>query len=70
MAAPARIELTRHYHELSATDTDAVIQTVADLIVSYLKGDSGLLQHASAETFTRALTPPAATDAQQKETRS
>lgn len=53
MAVPAQIELRRHYRKLSEKDTDAVVQTVADLIVSYLKrnpGPCGAHQTASATT--------------------
>ncbi len=40
MPAPPPIELTRHYHELSETETDEVVEAVADLIVNFLKGSA------------------------------
>jgi len=32
------IELKRHYHKLSEKETNEVVETVADLIVNFLKG--------------------------------
>jgi hypothetical protein len=41
---PASIELKRHYHELSEKETNEVVETVADLIVNFLKGKRDLGQ--------------------------
>ena len=41
MSAFAQIELRRHCRKMSEKDTDAVVQAVADLIVSYLKRNPG-----------------------------
>ena len=40
MPTTASIELKRHYHELSEKETNEVVETVADLIVNFLKGKS------------------------------
>jgi dihydroneopterin aldolase len=35
---PAPLEIKRHYSELSEKETADVVETVADLIVTFLKG--------------------------------
>lgn len=68
MAAPAQIALRRHFHEMSEKDADAVVQTVADLIVSYLKRNSESLRRATATPAASGPNPPTATVAQVRET--
>jgi len=46
MAAHAQFEIKRHYSDLSEKETDAVVGTVADLIVTYLKKRSESSQPA------------------------
>ena len=48
MATP-RIELKRHYRELSEAETDELVGIVADLIVTFLKGSRESAQPPSAE---------------------
>ena len=60
--APAQIDIRRHYHKLSEKDTDAVVQTVADLIVSYLK------RNPVPRDTTSGLGPTTGADAPKKET--
>ena len=38
MSTPPTIELKRHYHTLSEKETTEVVEAVADLIVTFLKG--------------------------------
>jgi len=35
---PRTIQLKRHYHTLSEKETNEVVEAVADLIVTFLKG--------------------------------
>lgn len=53
MSAPTRIDITRHYGELSEKDTDAVVKAVAGLIVDYLKTDRQSGQETSAAPHQR-----------------
>jgi ribosomal protein L12E/L44/L45/RPP1/RPP2 len=46
--APAAIEIKRHYRELSEKETQEVVEAVADLIVTFLKGRSGPARPACA----------------------
>jgi len=52
MAARAKIAMHRHLHAMSEKDVDAVVQSVADLIVSYLS--------KNPESVHRAAPTPAA----------
>jgi len=38
MPTPAQLKIKRHYSELSEKETDEVVETVADLIVTFLDG--------------------------------
>ena len=38
MATTTPIKLTRHYRQLSEEETSALVEAVADLIVTFLKG--------------------------------
>lgn len=49
MPAPAAIEIKRHYRELSEKDTQEVVEAVADLIVTFLKGRFGPARGAEAK---------------------
>ncbi len=61
MPASASIEVKRHYGELSEKQTDEVVDVVADLIVSFLKGqgqhdpsrDNGYERPPGPLSFTR-----------------
>ncbi len=53
MTTPAPLAIVRHYRELSEKDTTAVVQSVADLIVSYLKANPNAGQPASSGPKTR-----------------
>ncbi len=48
MATTTSFELKRHHTELSEKETDEVIATVADPIVTFLKGSGGADQRESA----------------------
>ena len=48
MATTIPIELTRHYRELSEEETAALVEAVADLIVTFLKGSRASVQPPSA----------------------
>ena len=49
MSAQPPIEVRRHYSELSEEETNAVVGTVADLLVNYLK-KTGFAQAAAADS--------------------
>lgn len=42
MGTPPQMNLRRHFHTLSDKDAETVVQTVADLIVDYLKRNPGV----------------------------
>ena len=41
MPTPAQLQIKRHYSELSEKETADVVETVADLIVTFFKGRHG-----------------------------
>lgn len=49
MSAPAAIEIKRHYRELPEKETQEVVEAVADLIVTFLKGRSRPARGAEAK---------------------
>ena len=54
MSTRPSFDVKRHFTELSEKETDAVIGTVADLVVNYLKKRRGFAQPAPADaTATR-----------------
>lgn len=53
MAAREQIAMHRHLHTMSEKDVDAVVQTVADLVVGYLSRNPEAL-HRAAPTPTAA----------------
>lgn len=67
MASPPRMELRRHYHQMSEKDADAVVQTVADLIVSYLKKHPGTLPRPASTAASPCQSQPATTALHAKE---
>lgn len=52
MVTPTRFAIKRHYRALSEKETDAVVGAVADLIVTYLKKQSGLACPGEATATT------------------
>ena len=48
MATTTSIELKRHHTVLSEKETDEVIATIADMIVTFLKGSGGAVQRVCA----------------------
>lgn len=48
MPTPQPIELKRHYHTLSEKETQGVVEAVAELIVTYLKGRRQVAQPQEA----------------------
>jgi len=67
VASPPRMELHRHYHQMSEKDEDAVVQSVADLIVAYLKRHPGSLVRAASTAATPHPDQPATTAMHTKE---
>lgn len=66
MGTPPQMEFTRHFHTLSDKDAEAVVQTVADLIIGYLKRNPGVGGPAHAQSGTKIQNP----DDLQKETQA
>jgi hypothetical protein len=58
VSVSAQIELRRHCRKLSEKDTDAVVQAVADLIVSYLKRDPEAGETVPDRTTTTGAVAP------------
>jgi hypothetical protein len=57
MAARAKIAMHRHLHAMSEKDIDAVVQSVADLIVSYLSQNPETLRRAAPRRKQSAVKP-------------
>ena len=69
MAARAKIAMHRHLHAMSEKDVDAVVQSVADLIVSYLSQNPETLRRAAPTPAAPQRKQPAVKAAHVKETR-
>ena len=69
MAARAKIAMHRHLHAMSEKDIDAVVQSVADLIVSYLSKNPESLHRAAPTPAVPRRKQPALKTAHVKETR-
>lgn len=67
MARPPRMEFRRHYHQMSEKDADAVVQTVADLIVGYLKRNPQAMDRAASAEANASPTAPGMTPVPVKE---
>ena len=67
MARPPRMELRRHYHQMSEKDADAVVEAVADLIVGYLKRNPQAMERAASAEASASPTSPATTTLPVKE---
>jgi len=70
VAAPVQLEVQRHVGEMSAKDQEVVVQTLAEIIVTYLKQESGAARcdggrRANPNVNRRAVKTP-----RQKETRA
>lgn len=70
MAAPTQLDVQRHVGEMSAKDQDVVVQTLAEIIVTYLKQNSGATQHAGCRRANPDVNRRAAKTPRQKETRA
>ena len=70
MAAPTQLDVQRHVGEMSAEDQDIVVQTLAEIIVTYLKLKSGATQHAGCRRAKSDVNHRAAKTPRQKETRA
>ena len=70
MAAPTQLDVQRHVGEMSAEDQDVVVQTLAEIIVTYLKLKSGATQHASCRRANPNVNRRAAKTTRQKENRA
>jgi len=66
--APAQIEMRRHFGEMSARDENVVIQTLAELVVTYLKQNPDATRRACRRRNTPDVKRRAATGRRQKET--
>ena len=69
MAMRAKITMHRHVSAMSEKDIDAVVQSVADLIVSYLSQNPESLCRAAPTPAAPRGKQPAVTAAHVKETR-
>jgi hypothetical protein len=69
VAARAQIAMHRHLHAMSEKDVDAVVQSVADLIVSYLSQNPESPHRAAPTPVAPRRKPPAVKAAHAKETR-
>lgn len=67
MTRPPRMELRRHYHQMSEKDADSVVQTVADLIVGYLKRNPQAMDRAASAEASAVPSAPATTTLPVKE---
>ncbi|GEM_PF-1905633 len=70
MAAPTQLDVQRHVGEMSAKDQDVVVQTLAEIIVTYLKQNSGTTQHAGCRHTNPDVNRRAAKTPRQKENRA
>jgi hypothetical protein len=66
VGTPPQMEFRRHFHTLSDKDAETVVQTVADLIIGYLKRNPGVGGPAPAQSGTEIQNP----DDLQKETQA
>ena len=55
MSNRAPFEIKRHYRQVSKKDADAVVQIVAELIVTYLKTSCGSTSATARGTGSRSL---------------
>lgn len=69
MAARAQIAMHRHLHAIAEKDIDAVVQSVADLIVSYLSQSPEPPRRAAPTPTAPRRKQPAVKTAHVKETR-
>lgn len=70
MAAPVQLDVQRHVDEMSAKDQDVVVQTLAEIIVAYLKQNHGATQHAGCRRSNPSVNRRAAKTPRPKETRA
>ena len=70
MAAPTQMDVQRHVDEMSAKDQDVVVQTLAEIIVAYLKRNHGATQHAGCRRANPNVNRRAVRTPRQKETRA
>ena len=69
MAARAQIAMHRHLHAMSEKDVDAVVQSVADLVVSYLSQNPEALHRAAPTPVAQRRKQQAVKAVHVKETR-
>ena len=70
MAAPTQLDVQRHGCEMSAKDEDMVVQTFAEIIITYIKQKSGATQLADCRRTNSDANRRAAKTPRQKETRA
>lgn len=70
MAAPTQLDVQRHVGEMSAKDQDVVVQTLAEIIVTYLKQNSSATQRAGCRHTNPDVNRRAAKTPRQKENRA
>jgi hypothetical protein len=68
MAMRAKIAVHRHLHAMSEKDIDAIVQSVADLIVSYVSQNPESLCRAAPTPAAPRRKPPTVKAAHLKET--
>jgi len=70
VAARGQISMHRHLHAMSEKDVDAVVQAVADLVVTYLSRNPEALRHAASTPAAPRTNQPAMKAARVKETQA
>lgn len=70
MTAPPQIELQRHLGEMSAKDENVVVQTLAELVITYLKQNPDATRRTCGRRNTPDVKLRAATGQRQKETQA